>query len=252
MPYPRVLVITSCTGEKRFKPSNQLTLEDFKDPEQLGKREAELTEFACPAGQMYTGMQHLRLMEGVQLLRQTLSEKVVDVVILSAGYGLISEDRSIAPYEVTFNIMRGMRWMRWAQFLGVHQAFEKAIQDYDLIFLLLGDNYLRSLSLPIKTHPEQTLVVLASQESAKLIKGLAAKTFVLPLTNLDCPAVLLWVSWAERLLVQAVRQTLSKDQRWLQRLYQTPELFTETLVTRVPNSNYHCPKLSRNPSQPKL
>ncbi|NEQ25403.1 MAG: queuine/archaeosine tRNA-ribosyltransferase, partial [Microcoleus sp. SIO2G3] len=142
---PRILVVTSCTGEKRCKPDNQLALEDFKDPVQLQKREAELAAFACTSGQMYTGMQHLRLMEGVQLLRQTRSEQAVDVVILSAGYGLIPENRSITPYEVTFNTMKGHEVDAWAQFLGVHSAFEQTIQEYDLIFLLLGDNYLRSL-----------------------------------------------------------------------------------------------------------
>jgi hypothetical protein len=83
-----------CTGEKRFKPDNQLTLEDFQEPTRLQQREAALAEFACPAGQMYTGMQHLRLMEGVQLLRQAFGQDAVTVAILSAGYGLVEEKPS--------------------------------------------------------------------------------------------------------------------------------------------------------------
>jgi hypothetical protein len=31
MPYPRILVVTSCTGEKIAKPEKQLTLEDFQE-----------------------------------------------------------------------------------------------------------------------------------------------------------------------------------------------------------------------------
>jgi hypothetical protein len=46
-------------------------------------------------------------MEGVQLLRQSLGREAVDVVILSAGYGVIPEDKTIVPYEVTFNTMKG-------------------------------------------------------------------------------------------------------------------------------------------------
>ena len=90
---PRVLVVTSCTGEKRFKPSNQLTLEDFKDSARLTDQEVALANDACSAGEMYTGAQHLRLMEGVKALRQAFGQKVVDVKILSAGYGLIAENR---------------------------------------------------------------------------------------------------------------------------------------------------------------
>ncbi len=66
----KMLVITSCTGEKRYHPANQLVQDDFSDTERLAAREKELSEFACPAGEMYTGMQHLRLMEGVRTLRE--------------------------------------------------------------------------------------------------------------------------------------------------------------------------------------
>jgi hypothetical protein len=68
----RVLAVTSCTGEKRSKLDNQLMLEDFKDSARLQKRHEQLSQFVYPAGQMYTGVQHLRVMEGVQLLRQFL------------------------------------------------------------------------------------------------------------------------------------------------------------------------------------
>ncbi|QYO67335.1 hypothetical protein [Leptolyngbya sp. 7M] len=50
MSYPRVLVITSCTGEKQSKPENQLVLADFKDADRLRQREAELADFSTTAG----------------------------------------------------------------------------------------------------------------------------------------------------------------------------------------------------------
>jgi len=150
MGQPRVLVVTACTGEKRSKPDNQLMLEDFKDSARLQKRHEELAEFVCSAGQMYTGVQHLRAMEGVQLLRQSLGREAVDVVILSAGYGVIPEDKTIVPYEVTFNTMKGYELDEWAKFLGIRQAFERAIVGYDLVFMLLGENYLRSLCPPVE------------------------------------------------------------------------------------------------------
>lgn len=159
--YPRILIITSCTGEKRFKPTNQLKLEEFKDLGVLESRSDELAEFACKASQMYTGQQHLRAMEGVERLRKSFGQEVVDVMILSDGYGLISEDKVIAPYEVTFNTMKGYEVDEWAKFLRIHEAFEQAIASYDLVFMLLGDNYLRSLRLPVTAKPEQTLIFLA-------------------------------------------------------------------------------------------
>lgn len=133
MGQPCVLVVTSCTGEKRSKPDNQLMLEDFKDSARLQKRHEELAEFVCPAGQMYTGVQHLRVMEGVQLLRQSFGRKAVDVAILSAAYGLIPEDKTIVPYEVTFNTMKGYEVDEWAKLLGIRQAFEQAIAEDKLV-----------------------------------------------------------------------------------------------------------------------
>jgi hypothetical protein len=185
MSQPHVLVVTSCTGEKRYKSENQLTLEDFKDSARLQQREASLAQFACLAGQIYTGQQHLRVMEGVQLLRQSLRRESVDVAILSAGYGLIQEDKTIVPYEVTFNTMKGYEIDEWAKFLGIRQAFEQVIVGYDLVFMLLGENYLRSLCLPVETCSNQTFIFLASSKSAKYIRDNCAKTYVLPLSNAD-------------------------------------------------------------------
>ncbi|MBN3925454.1 hypothetical protein [Nostoc sp. NMS4] len=52
---PRILIITSCTGKKLHNPTNQLTIEDFKDTGRLRERTELLSEFSCPSVQMYTG-----------------------------------------------------------------------------------------------------------------------------------------------------------------------------------------------------
>ena len=38
----KILVVTSCTGEKVYQPSNELQLNDFLDNDLLKKREKEL------------------------------------------------------------------------------------------------------------------------------------------------------------------------------------------------------------------
>ena len=146
MELPRILVITSCTGEKCFRNrKNQLVLNDFQDPKRLKSREKSLSRFVCQAKDLYTGVQHLRLLEGIQLLRQSYGDKVVDVKILSAGYGLIDESRKIYPYEVSFNGMKTSEIDNWSEALAIHDSVETAIRDYDLVFFLLGDNYIRSI-----------------------------------------------------------------------------------------------------------
>ena len=132
---------------------------------------------------MYTAIQHLRVMEGVSFLRTELGAEAIDVAILSAGYELMHETQMIVPYEMTFNTMKGYEVDEWARFLRVHDRLEKAILGYDLVFMLLGDNYLRSLSLPIETQASQTLIFLTSRGSASYVHSLHANTFVLPLDN---------------------------------------------------------------------
>ncbi len=229
MPYPRVLVITSCTGEKQSKPENQLVLADFKNADRLQKREAELADFSTTAGTMYTGMQHLRLMEGVLQWRGALGQNAVDLGILSAGYGLIEEDRLIVPYEVTFNSMKGHEVDGWARSLGLHDAFEKAIAPYDLIFLLLGENYLRSLILPVETRPDQTLVFLASNSSTRFIRALAAKIFILPLSNADAKRYRYGLVGLKGFLFKRFAEAVCKDAELLKAVYEEPTVFQEVI-----------------------
>lgn len=227
MRQPRVLVVTSCTGEKRSKPESQLTLEDFKDSARLQKREAELVEFACPAGQIYTGQQHLQAMEGVGLLRQSLGWESVDVAILSAGYGLIQEDKTIVPYEVTFNTMKGYEIDEWAKFLGIRQAFEQVIVGYDLVFMLLGENYLRSLCLPVETCSNQTFIFLASSKSANYIRDKTAKTYVLPLSNADAKHYRYGSVGLKGFLFQKFAECVAKEGTLLQKVYDEPGIFVQ-------------------------
>ena len=153
----RTLIITSCTGEKRFKPGNQLVQEDFRGSKKLYIKELQLKEYMTTAEDMYTGMQHLRLMEGVKVLRDKYGSNIVDVSIVSAGYGLISENKEIVPYGVTFNTMSPKEIINWSRMLGINEAISAAIQGYDLI-LFLGDKYLRALELPIQTMKNQRLI----------------------------------------------------------------------------------------------
>ena len=56
MTQPRILVVTSCTGEKKFKPENQLGFKDFENRKCLASGEKKLVQSMCTAGEMYTGM----------------------------------------------------------------------------------------------------------------------------------------------------------------------------------------------------
>lgn len=239
MSYPRILVVTNCTGEKRFKPDNQLQLADFRDSKSLESRSTTLNEFSCSAGEMYTGAQHLRLMEGVKLLRKVGGTKnndsdiTVDVGIISAGYGLINEKTMIVPYEVTFNTMKGQEVDEWAQFLDIHKAFEQLISDYDLIFVLLGENYLRALNLPVKTNSNQTFIFLASWGSSAYIQVKFGNTFVLPLSNAEAKYYGYGLVGLKGFLFKQFAQLAHRDGQLISNLVKNPQLFKEVIDSLV-------------------
>lgn len=175
----KLLVVTSCTGEKKYHPENQLIQDDFEDKDRLVQREKELAEYRCAAGEMYTGLQHLRLMEGIRTLRKQFGVDFVNLYVVSAGYGLIPESKPIVPYEVTFNTMNNGAIADWSRQIGIHEALEELIPKYDLVLFLLGDKYLRAIDLPLQTaKKEQKLVFFASGTSRKLIPDDAPYYFV--------------------------------------------------------------------------
>lgn len=117
VPKLRILVITSCTGEKALLHERQPTLADFrKGQEHIRALERSLS--LVRADELYTGLQHQRLMRGVVAARQS-HELAVDLHVLSAGYGLVSAEQPLAPYEATFAGMKKDELLGWARQLHV-------------------------------------------------------------------------------------------------------------------------------------
>lgn len=168
----KILIITSCTSKKRFQLQNQLTHDDFLDKKILCRREKELSNYILPAAEMYTGTQHLQLLEGVSALRNSFGKDIVDLFIVSAGYGLISETKPIAPYEVTFNNMDANDTISWARFLKIHEDLERLLrsESYKCVFFLLGSSYLRALEFPVRgSVNNERFIFLAGKTSFRYI-----------------------------------------------------------------------------------
>lgn len=178
---------------------------------------------------MYTGVQHRRLMEGIELIRTTSGQGIIDLCIVSAGYGLLHEKEMIVPYEVTFNDMNKSEIREWARFLKIRESVSEKTKDYDLVVFLLGDKYLQALELPLDIKGSPELLFLASKTSRKLIPtgqpyyfveaGKAeAKSFRYGLVGLK--------GYLFKLLAQEVAK---KGLRVVERLAKDPNLLVETL-----------------------
>lgn len=157
----RILIITSYTGDKATVGHPGLQLSDFQNPERLKHGEGILRELMRPAGLMYTGQQHVCAMSGVRLLRGTLGADAVKICILSAGYGVIDEDRLIAPYDVTFSGMPRPEARWWARQIGAADSIRMRLPGHDLVIVLLGSLYLEAVDPPLPAADGQRVIYFA-------------------------------------------------------------------------------------------
>lgn len=176
MPQMKCLVLGSCTGQKddlNCPVELKLKEEDFTEPSRLLGAEDKAKRWLKPAGEMYTGRQHTLMMSGVRRLREEFKQASFDVSIISAGYGLISETRLIAPYNITFQ-GKGLPWAseRGAA-LNIPLMTSRLLSKYQVVFFLLGKEYLSSLGIPSTPEPGQKFVYF----------GTAIERFRLPRTQ---------------------------------------------------------------------
>ena len=163
----RIRVITSCTGEKSVSSPDRLTLDDFhQGPAQVRSRETSLGDLLTPAEDLYTGLQQQRLMRGVRAARKVPGIEV-DLRILSAGYGLVSADQKLAPYQATFIGMARKEADAWAQVLGIPAAIRAALAEpCDLCLVLLGNDYLRACALDEQIQVGGPTLFLCGKDAA--------------------------------------------------------------------------------------
>lgn len=167
----KLFVLTSCTGEKAVEDLKGLTLTDFrKGPMHIRERERVLKDKLTPAENLYSGMQHVRLMRGITVART--APMGVDLKIVSAGYGVVEPDRKIAPYEATFIGMGKAALHDWARQLDIPKAVRTALAvPNDLALIILGDDYLSACELDDKIKlGGPTLVFCGKASAARLPK----------------------------------------------------------------------------------
>ena len=206
----KILVITSCTGEKAVDSPDRLTLADFRQGHaHVDEREAALATLLTPAEMLYSGMQHQRLMRGVRAARQSPGIDV-DLHIVSAGYGLVPASRKLAPYEATFIGMKKPEARAWAKSLNLAADARKLLaQPYDLALVLLGDDYLGALSLDGDVELGGPTVLFCGKASAArlpTLKGLQPVVLAnRDATRFSCGMVGIKGELASRVLERLVR-----------------------------------------------
>lgn len=185
-PPGKILIVTSCTKDKLIPPLgshlHQLMpdqLWDEQADDRVTRHFGELDEYRVPAVRLYRGRQHRQLMQGVEVLRQTFGHTVVDVKIISAGFGLVSEEQLLPPYNATFADLSSSKILTLSQRLRIPQKINELMShSYDCAFFLLGDRYLLSIGLPFAHIPNFPCLFLAGPSSHKRVPRRSPYSFV--------------------------------------------------------------------------
>lgn len=148
----KILVISSCTSKKLC--------------------------YEAPAGQMYTGGQHRHLMKGLEKVRNRFGKQAIDLAIISAKHGLLRETDVIEPYNFTFQGLGRMEIVTYSNRIQIHEKTEALIRHYDLVFFLLGKEYVQALQLPFDVPDTVTQIFLLGPTHRELIPHLPNVHFI--------------------------------------------------------------------------
>jgi hypothetical protein len=132
---------------------------ELDSKERLSEWQSRLNELVVKARDMYTGNQSRELIKGVDKLRK-IERLHVTLFILSAGFGLVQENELIPPYDCSFSTMSKSQIINRSRKLAIMSDFQEIIKDdYDLVYLALGKNYLTALGHGWQSDVNGSIVV---------------------------------------------------------------------------------------------
>ena len=161
----RILIIDQCSGSKSYPESCPVYSADDIDEyglEALRNREESATK---RAQKLYTGRQQEYIDTAVRTLRAANHE--VERYFVSAGFGLVAENKELPPYEVTFSSMGAAQIDARSEQLGIREDVTEVLtRPYDIIFFALWADYSHAIDLgeQLAELPEAPIAVVFNQE----------------------------------------------------------------------------------------
>jgi len=141
----RILVVGSCSKRKLIQHKDAPSCNDLSSKDALLTWQEFLCDYVVRAREMYTGYLNQELVKGVDILRK-IEGIEVQLVIVSAGFGIIGENELIPPYDCSFSGMRKCEIQARKNGLKIEYDFARICSSgFDIVYLALGRNYLLAL-----------------------------------------------------------------------------------------------------------
>ena len=161
-----LLICTPCSSLKADpqKPIS-LTFSDGADPDRQAAMERQLAGNVLPARNMYQGPHHRSVMESVDKLRGIPSPLRVEVAIISAKYGVLSESEEISPYDESFDRYSSREAKERAQSLQINEKLTRVANQHEVVIFLLSSRYLEAIEAPLHSSAYQIYLSNSSFKS---------------------------------------------------------------------------------------
>lgn len=166
----RVLVVGSCGKKKLHNNPKQPNCKDIDELNDINYWKQRFPSNCAPARDMYTGPQSIELVKAVDLLR-TIHNVEIQLVILSAGFGMLKEEEMVPPYDCSFTTMKMTEVRKRSNELNLKASFIHLINEgFNLVYLALGKRYLAAIGKDVLSMLRSTTVAFHEQESEYLIR----------------------------------------------------------------------------------
>jgi len=180
-----ILVVSACSGDKLYDDPPIRC--DGTDSDMRGELMRKYPDYVAPAAEMYVGDEHQIVREAADNLRE---HGEVSWRILSAGYGLISENEEIVAYDCSLSDIAPVRDR--VERLGYNPGsltidetrrvigretgavpdLMKALNDgFDLVFLTLSEPYLVAISEALSDVPKDVTVISFASKGSRSYTG---------------------------------------------------------------------------------
>lgn len=166
----RVLVVGSCGKRKLYSPPDQPKCCDIDGNHDIVYWKQQFPSMCVPARDMYLGPQNRELVKAVDILR-TIPGVEVQLVIISAGFGMLYEEDLVPPYDCSFTTMKIANVRERSSQLQLKEAFTQLVETgFDLIYLALGKRYLEAIGNDILSTLQATTISFHGRDTEHLVR----------------------------------------------------------------------------------
>ncbi|MFX1578765.1 MAG: DUF6884 domain-containing protein [Promethearchaeota archaeon] len=166
----RILVVGSCGKRKLYSPPDQPKCNDIDGNHDIVYWKQQFPSMCAPARDMYLGPQNKELVKAVDLLR-TIDDVEVQLVIISAGFGMLHEEDIVPPYDCSFTTMKIANVRERSSQLQLKEAITQLVETgFDLIYLALGKRYLETIGNDILSTLHTTTISFHGQNTEHLVR----------------------------------------------------------------------------------